>query len=192
MLVLQTKPKLQNNYRVRSQISLALSPFFKNLTKSFKAFKINLLNIARMPTEQKSTNWSAFALIALFILLIVGLVFYLGFKPKTKKEDAKKATDQKQVVVPEEASISISSTKFNPESISVKKGTLVTWVNDDSAIHHPAADPHPTHDQSGNIGEGDVLAKGETFSYTFEKEGTYTYHDNLNPLKLKGTVIVTK
>jgi cytoskeletal protein RodZ len=35
-----------------------------------------------------------------------------------------------------------------------------------------------------------VLNSNESFSFTFEKAGTYRYHDNMHPLDLHGIVIV--
>ena len=38
--------------------------------------------------------------------------------------------------------------------------------------------------------DSDVLDPNDSFSFTFENTGTFTYHDELNPSKFKGTIIV--
>lgn len=77
---------------------------------------------------------------------------------------------------------------FIPAQITVQKGTEVTWVNDDTAIHTVT---------SGNasLGTGDgvfdssILSPGEEFSYIFEAEGPFLYFCTLHPF-MTGTVKV--
>jgi plastocyanin len=71
---------------------------------------------------------------------------------------------------------------FNPSSITVKTGTSVTWTNTGSATHTVTAD-----DASFDSGD---LSSGATFSQTFAKAGTYTYHCKIHAT-MKGTVVVT-
>jgi plastocyanin len=77
-------------------------------------------------------------------------------------------------------------------TLSVKSGTLVTFTNKDKKAHQPASDPHPAHDSLPGFDAQTKLAKGQSYSFLFDKEGTYTYHDHLNSLEFKGTVVVGK
>jgi plastocyanin len=77
------------------------------------------------------------------------------------------------------ASVEIKGFAFNPASITVKKGTTVTWKQQDSAPHTITG----TGFESGN------LAKGQAFSHTFNDAGTFDYHCSLHP-SMKGKVIV--
>lgn len=73
---------------------------------------------------------------------------------------------------------------FTPAKITVKKGTTVTWTNQDGARHDVTPDQ-----PSEKFKASQLLAKGETYSFTFNDEGTYTYHCSPHPY-MKGTVEV--
>lgn len=80
-------------------------------------------------------------------------------------------------------SVTIQDFAFSPKSITVKAGTTVTWTNQDSVKHNVVSD-------SDGGPDGPLLSKGETYSYTFAKAGTYDYHCQPHPY-MKGTVTVT-
>jgi plastocyanin len=75
---------------------------------------------------------------------------------------------------------------YNPNPIEIKVGDTVTWINNDSSPH--------TVTSSSNDGsitfDSDVLRRGETFSFTFDKEGQYPYLCTLHP-SMVGTVVVS-
>lgn len=79
------------------------------------------------------------------------------------------------------ATVTIKDFAFDPASVTVKVGESVTWTNQDSATHTIAGD-------NGGFQSGD-LANGDSFSFTFDQAGTYTYHCGIHP-NMKGTVIV--
>jgi plastocyanin len=89
------------------------------------------------------------------------------------------------------AIVSITSKGLIPQTITVKPGETVVWVNDDSHPHQIAADPYPA-DNGGPAGLYDPIpiTKGESYGFTFTSEGTYTYHDQLHPYTLDGKIIV--
>lgn len=104
--------------------------------------------------------------------------------------EADKKTDVKEEVKKEKTTVSvdISGFAFSPAQITIKVGDTVTWTNKDDAPHKVASNPHPTHtDLPGLV--SDILAKGDTYSYTFEKAGTFGYHCHLHP-NMTGTIIV--
>ena len=81
--------------------------------------------------------------------------------------------------------VTISGYAFAPTSITIKKGTTVTWTNQDSVKHTVTT-------TSGNGGpSSDLFGKGETFSYTFNDAGTYAYKCTPHPY-MTGTVTVTE
>lgn len=80
-------------------------------------------------------------------------------------------------------SVTIKGFSFSPRTITVKVGTTVTWTNQDGIRHNVT-----THD--GNGPDGPLLAKGESYSYTFKRTGMFNYHCHPHP-DMKGTVIVT-
>ena len=71
--------------------------------------------------------------------------------------------------------------EFTPSSLTVSVGDTVTWTNKDTMAHTATAD-NGTFD-SGN------LSPGETFSFTFDTAGTYTYKCNIHS-SMTGTIIV--
>jgi len=78
--------------------------------------------------------------------------------------------------------VRISGFAFNPAEITVKQGTTVTWINDDSAPHMIRMAGKPDSPQ---------LAKGGSYSYTFtDAPGEYGYSCGIHPSML-GKVIVT-
>jgi plastocyanin len=77
--------------------------------------------------------------------------------------------------------ISIANFAFDPATITIPAGTTITWTNNDSASHNVTAD-------DGSWGS-DSLATGATFSFTFDKVGTYAYHCGVHP-SMKATITV--
>lgn len=80
--------------------------------------------------------------------------------------------------------VEIEDFAYTPSTITVKKGTTVTWTNKDAMVHTVTSDSGSQMD-SGNMSEGD------TYSVTFDEAGTFTYHCVPHP-QMKGTVIVTE
>lgn len=87
-----------------------------------------------------------------------------------------------------QAQVKITDQGFIPATLLVKKGTQITWINTDSRPHQIASDPHPLHNLISSLYQ-DKPTSG-SYSFIFTKVGTYTYHDETNPLKYHGTVIV--
>ena len=140
-------------------------------------------------TSENPPNWPAFGLIITFIFIGVVLVGYLFLNSKSSEKPPVTPLTTKAAAV-KQAQITITKEGFVPAQINVKKGIEVIWTNTDEVAHQVASDPHPSHDKLKELGDGEVLAKGESFSLIFEKSGSYTYHDHLNPLKFKGKVVV--
>jgi plastocyanin len=79
--------------------------------------------------------------------------------------------------------VAIKDYAFSPSSLTINVGDTVTWTNMDSAPHTVTVSSGPVKFSSGN------LAKGQSFSYTFTKAGTYKYYCAVHP-DMTGTVIV--
>ena len=95
--------------------------------------------------------------------------------------DTLDATGQKEVAV------SINDFIFNPTLIKIKKGTKVTWTNEGNIGHTV------TSSESSPMGglASELLANGQSYSFTFDTAGTYTYYCSPHPY-MKGTVEVTE
>ena len=82
---------------------------------------------------------------------------------------------------PSPVEVKIDNFSFGPQSISVPAGTKVTWKNRDDI-------PHTVVSTEG-VFKSRVLDTDETFSFTFDKPGTYPYFCSVHP-KMTGTVVV--
>lgn len=71
-------------------------------------------------------------------------------------------------------------------SIKVKKGTTVTWTNEDSAKHDVTPEV-----ETDEFKASQLFGKGETYSVTFNTVGKFTYYCSPHPY-MKGTVEVTE
>jgi plastocyanin len=81
----------------------------------------------------------------------------------------------------------MANTTFQPQQITVRVGTTITWTNQDSVAHTVTAGSRDT--PTGLFDPGEIAAGGP-FSFTFTEPGTYEYHCALHP-GMDGTVIVT-
>ena len=75
--------------------------------------------------------------------------------------------------------VNIQNFAFNPGTLTVKKGTTITWNNNDSAQHQIKS---TTFNSS-------QLSKGQSFSFTFNDTGTFDYSCAIHPSML-GKIIV--
>lgn len=75
------------------------------------------------------------------------------------------------------------SNSYSPNPVEVKVGETVTWVNYDSGRH--------TVTSEDGVFESELMGKGQSFSYTFDKAGEYPYFCSPHP-GMAGTVVVTE
>lgn len=100
--------------------------------------------------------------------------------------------------------VRINANGFAPETLTIRQGESVVFVNTDSeGAHWPASNNHPTHtnypdsgiEKCGTDEASDIfdachgLEQGETYHFAFNEVGTWEYHDHLNPF-LTGTIVV--
>jgi len=79
--------------------------------------------------------------------------------------------------------VAIRDYAFSPEAISVMPGTTLTWTNYDVAPHTVTGVSGPAPLSSPE------LHQGQSWSYTFERSGTYRYYCAVHPSMI-GTVVV--
>ncbi len=72
---------------------------------------------------------------------------------------------------------------FQPRDFSLLRGTQVTWTNNDTFTHTVTSSSGP-----GSFNSGD-LASGQSFTFTFNQPGTYTYGCT-HHLSMKGRIVV--
>ena len=86
--------------------------------------------------------------------------------------------------------VSVTKSGFFPKLINIKAGQSVTWTSYDANPHWIASDPYPKDDKWPSLNSSGPLANNDSYSFTFDSPGTYTYHDDLHPYALQGTVVV--
>jgi plastocyanin len=91
------------------------------------------------------------------------------------------ASSPSSAAPPDSTQIVIKDFTFMPNSLTVKPGTAVTWVNRDD-------EPHSVVSDMGLFRSG-AVDTNETFSFKFDKSGTYPYHCALHP-RMVATIIV--
>jgi plastocyanin len=83
----------------------------------------------------------------------------------------------------EKATITIENSKFTPNTLTVSRGTVVTWENKDNIGHQIISDGNYDQLESG------VIEKNEDFVFSFDSTGVFPYHCEIHP-EMKGTVTV--
>ena len=77
--------------------------------------------------------------------------------------------------------ISAKDFMFSPTTVTVKVGSTVTWTNLDE-------EPHTVFSSTG-LFRSSALDTKDSFSYTFDKAGTYRYSCTIHP-RMMGTIVV--
>jgi plastocyanin len=80
------------------------------------------------------------------------------------------------------SSISIDNFTFNPQTLTVKAGTTVTWTNKDDI-------PHGIASANNAFSRGKAMDTDDSFSFTFTTPGTYQYFCYIHP-HMTGTIVV--
>lgn len=65
--------------------------------------------------------------------------------------------------------VTIKNFAFQPSTLTVAKGTTVTWVNQDSVGHTVTSD-------DGRFPSSGLLNNGDTYQVQFNAPGSYGYH----------------
>ncbi|MBI2484383.1 hypothetical protein HYV71_04330 [Candidatus Uhrbacteria bacterium] len=116
-------------------------------------------------------------------------------KPQEDAVPSEAISSETQVVQTE--TIEMTNIGFVPQSMIIPAGTTVTFKNVGTNPIWPASAMHPTHavypSKGGCIGSTfDAcigVNPGDTWSFTFYENGSWKYHDHLNP-GMTGQIIV--
>jgi plastocyanin len=157
--------------------------------------------------------------IVIVIVLALGYYVYVNSggsrAPQADTTSSAAQTSSNQIALPptttttnattaKTVTVHYTSTGFSPSVVTINKGDTVTFVADPNSDEMwIASDPHPTHqgydgttksehcasDYTGPAPFDECSSAGTSFSFTFEKTGTWGYHNHGNSSD-KGTVIV--
>ncbi|MBI4049811.1 MAG: cupredoxin domain-containing protein [Candidatus Doudnabacteria bacterium] len=91
----------------------------------------------------------------------------------------------------ETTQIVMTASGFEPSDITIKKGTTVTFLNQDIKPRWPASASHPTHTDYPEFDPKQPVVAGASWSFTFDRVGKWKFHDHLNPAR-GGTITVVE
>jgi plastocyanin len=143
-------------------------------------------------TGRTSATLALFGIVALVLLMLaVGVVACGGSKASSggsagasTTASSPGATDLGGKRVPVgTVPIALQSIAFLPDQVTIQVGQKVVWTNEDPTEHDVVAD-------NGEF-KSKVLGTGDSFSFTFEKVGTFPYHSSLNEC-MTGTIMVVQ
>lgn len=80
------------------------------------------------------------------------------------------------------ATVQIKRSSFVPQTVTIKTGDAIRWVNTDTQNHQVVSN-------NGSF-VSPILGPGKVYSHRFNASGTYRYHDGLNSA-VRGVVKVT-
>lgn len=89
----------------------------------------------------------------------------------------------------DELIIRMTANGFEPKELTVVQGDEVLFINNDEADRWPASNFHPTHTLYPEFDPKVHIKPGESWKFTFEKTGTWRFHDHLIP-HMTGTIVV--
>lgn len=143
-------------------------------------------------------------IVGVIVLLILGsVVWWRANQIRNQPTDASISQDQTESLStaissptvttsnesPAETVIVYTVSGFSPSSLTVKQGTAITFKNSSSSPFRPASDPHPIHTAYREFDAKQTIAAGQSYTFTFDKVGSWGYHDHLNPIRV-GTIVV--
>ncbi len=151
---------------------------------------------------------------AVIILMVAVGWFLLSGSPAKAPAPESSVTNQMPIIgsttpemIVENATPSVtivySDQGFSPSSIMIPLGTTVTFVNQSSEKMWVASAMHPSHavysgtslsqhcpdTENTAFDQCTAGTSGSSYSFTFDKVGTWKYHDHVNT-SMVGTVIV--
>jgi plastocyanin len=122
--------------------------------------------------------------IGVVVLIACAAVAYTAFPAAREELSGVKGGGVQHAVV-------LSKEGFQPPVLTIKKGDTVTFSTNLGIQYWPASNQHPIHADYPAFDPKRPVNPGEEWSFTFDRVGTWSYHDHLNS-PIRGTIIVTE
>ena len=140
------------------------------------------------PTDYgKRPLWQWLVIYLIIGALVYGVIYYFFFAKKSASPYQATAS-QTPTQTASQPVITITSSGFQPSSLTIKAGETVVWSNQGGDTSNVSSSPHPTHTDYPPLNLGDI-APGASVSLVFPTAGTYKYHNHLNASQF-GSIIV--
>jgi plastocyanin len=111
------------------------------------------------------------------ILFAISFLFVSNLTPGQGQKEASADGAKKNQIV-------IKDFHFTPETLTVKAGEKVTWINRDE-------EPHTVVSVEKQFKKSSALDTDQEFTITADTPGTYTDYCSVHP-KMTGTIVVEK
>ena len=131
-------------------------------------------------------------IIAIVVLLILGIGVYYFINNKQGRPEVQDnsisntstttTTTTTTIETTSSVTVSMKNFVFNPQTLNIKAGTKVIWINNDNVDHTVTSDTEGIFDSG-------TMSPGESFSFTFNNLESVNYHCNFHRM-MKGIVIV--
>ena len=132
-----------------------------------------------------------------YLILVLIVLFLIAGCSKTSNENqqtnepppaeipAENLEEQEpaaESIIPQTFNVNIKGYAFSQVELRIKKGDTITWTNNDAVSHTVTSD-------SGSELNSAALSQKESYSHTFNAQGTYEYHCKPH-LFMKAKIIV--
>jgi plastocyanin len=164
------------------------------------------MNSNPMPQRSGGGKGIIIAIVIIIVLIIAIVVWKMksgSTTPNTSAPVATESNTETQSVqgtstentsvapAPKTVTVSLTNSGFSPASITINAGDTVKFVNNSAGRMWVASNPHPAHTDYPGFDEKSAAGNGESYNFTFDRAGTWGYHNHLN-IAEKGTVVVNQ
>ena len=134
-------------------------------------------------------NYMKLARLAVILIFFGSLGFVLYASSKEDPTGTSARLDEIVTDAPVAATVRYSKGGFDQPTITIRKDQAVRFVNDSKVALRVASDPHPYHTNLPKFDAFTGVQEGDSYAYTFDKVGTWKYHNHSAPSH-EATVIV--
>lgn len=131
--------------------------------------------------------------IATVILLALAGVGLLVVKNNSADKQPQPATQPEasldEAVKKNQVQVEYTEAGFSPSTTAVPLGATVVFTNNSTKSMWVASDVHPTHNVYSEFDAKKGIGTGQSYEFTFDKKGSWSYHNHLVPSDA-GVVVV--
>lgn len=113
------------------------------------------------------------------VVVLAGGVWFLKGQNESQQDIIPSRPDSE--ATQGEAEVVYTDAGYSPKDLRVKAGTTVVYKNQSSGPMWTASNIHPTHSILPEFDAKTSTPVGESYSFTFTKNGEWKYHNHLKP-----------
>ncbi len=130
-------------------------------------------------------NFKISAPVILGLIVLSGIGVYVFFGQQLFSNDLASANSQSAAVV-----VTMNNDAYSSTDITVKQGQAVKFVNESNEDYWPASNIHPDHTIYPEFDPRRPVHPGESWSFKFDKIGSWRFHDHLHYPDITGVINV--